>query len=385
MEHATCVTTWSTTRKELEKKLLAMKKKYSYTNTKKKSKFHYLVKDITASEFGYKGIYPDDEIGSKGITLKQTDAIGMTVGSCNPFTKGHRHLAEVGSKMFDYFIFFVMQDGYDLLFNKHDSEQLIKIGVQDLKNVIVVPFPNNMISYSEFCPSYNSVAIRHSKNFIGINVYELGNYLVMLCKACNINHYISGIEINDAVTRQMGLHFKYICELNDINFIAIPRIKNNDGKAISGTKCRELLRLKKFNELHDYMQNEVIKYIIDNNVEVKEFTKHKHLEDVLVQHDKNIYNHFGDKLDMISVQKDDYLSVIDDIKIIISSKNKYELNYDDESRNDLINIYHNNKIMSPWAAYFCYKLKIDTSKEIYDYIMNSKLDIAHKDDIKNES
>ena len=65
MEHATCVTTWSTTRKELEKKLLAMKKKYSYTNTKKKSKFHYLVKDITASEFSYKGIYPDDETAKK--------------------------------------------------------------------------------------------------------------------------------------------------------------------------------------------------------------------------------------------------------------------------------------------------------------------------------
>src|SRR5574344_703883 len=65
MEHATCVTTWSTTRKELEKRLLAMKKKYSYTNTKKKSKFHYLGKDITASEFSYKGIYPDDETAKK--------------------------------------------------------------------------------------------------------------------------------------------------------------------------------------------------------------------------------------------------------------------------------------------------------------------------------
>ena len=65
MEHATCVTTWSKTRKELEKKLLYMKKKYSFTNTKKKSKFHYLIKDIASSDFKFKGIFPDDETAKK--------------------------------------------------------------------------------------------------------------------------------------------------------------------------------------------------------------------------------------------------------------------------------------------------------------------------------
>ncbi|WP_202900283.1 hypothetical protein [Segatella paludivivens] len=65
MEHATCVTIWSKDRKDLEKKLLYMKKKYSFTNVKKKSKFRYLIKDISASEFQYKGIYPDDETAKK--------------------------------------------------------------------------------------------------------------------------------------------------------------------------------------------------------------------------------------------------------------------------------------------------------------------------------
>ena len=65
MEHATCVTTWSKDRKDLEKKLLYMKKKYSFTNTKKKSKFHYLIKDISNSEFQFKGIFPDDETAKK--------------------------------------------------------------------------------------------------------------------------------------------------------------------------------------------------------------------------------------------------------------------------------------------------------------------------------
>lgn len=65
MEHATCVTTWSKTRKELEKKLLYMKKKYSFANTKKKSKFHYLIKDITNTDFQFKGIFPDEETAKK--------------------------------------------------------------------------------------------------------------------------------------------------------------------------------------------------------------------------------------------------------------------------------------------------------------------------------
>ena len=65
MEHATCVTVWSKTQKELEKKLLLMKKKYSFTNTKKNNKFHYLVKDIANSDFHFNGIYPDDATAKK--------------------------------------------------------------------------------------------------------------------------------------------------------------------------------------------------------------------------------------------------------------------------------------------------------------------------------
>ncbi|BCS86568.1 hypothetical protein prwr041_24610 [Prevotella herbatica] len=73
MEHATCVTTWSKDRKDLEKKLLYMKKKYSFTNTKKKSKFHYLIKDLSINEFQFKGIYPDDETAKK-IEKNATEA-----------------------------------------------------------------------------------------------------------------------------------------------------------------------------------------------------------------------------------------------------------------------------------------------------------------------
>lgn len=65
MEHATCVTTWSKTRKDLEKKLFNMKKKYSNANTKKKSKFHYLIKDLSSDQFRYSGIYPDDDTAKK--------------------------------------------------------------------------------------------------------------------------------------------------------------------------------------------------------------------------------------------------------------------------------------------------------------------------------
>ncbi|KXB83125.1 hypothetical protein HMPREF3034_01363 [Prevotella sp. DNF00663] len=59
--HATCITTYSDNRKDIEKKYLKTKKKYTTVKGKGKDKNHYTVKYITSSGFAYKPIVPDEQ------------------------------------------------------------------------------------------------------------------------------------------------------------------------------------------------------------------------------------------------------------------------------------------------------------------------------------
>uniref|UniRef100_A0AB33JLH1 Uncharacterized protein n=3 Tax=unclassified Prevotella TaxID=2638335 RepID=A0AB33JLH1_9BACT len=66
--HATCITTYSDNRKDIEKKYLKTKKKY--TSSKGKVKNHYSIKYLTSADFSYKPITPDEQEKAKALHKK---------------------------------------------------------------------------------------------------------------------------------------------------------------------------------------------------------------------------------------------------------------------------------------------------------------------------
>jgi [citrate (pro-3S)-lyase] ligase len=85
--------------------------------------------------------------------VSQTNGkIGAIVMNANPFTLGHRYLVETAAKQNDWvYVFVVMTD--NALFTAAERLQLVKSGLHDLKNVMVVAGGDYMVSYLTF-PAY---------------------------------------------------------------------------------------------------------------------------------------------------------------------------------------------------------------------------------------
>ena len=78
--------------------------------------------------------------------------VGAIVANCNPFTLGHRYLVEQAAAQVDTLHLFVLSEDKSF-FPAADRMMLVKQGVADLKNVIVHPTGDYLISAATF-PTY---------------------------------------------------------------------------------------------------------------------------------------------------------------------------------------------------------------------------------------
>lgn len=304
------------------------------------------------------------ELDNKNIVVDESTTIGASVMSCNPFTVGHRYLVETGSRMFDVFVVFLMQEGMNLIFDKKDCSNLVRIGVSDLTNVIVVDMPK-MFSYQAFWPEYNDLMLRHSKNFVGLNTYKLLDVVRQGFNKMNIGHFICGIETDDNVTRQHITQAKYLFGQRDINVICIPRKKMTNGiKSISGTKCRELLQNQQYDELDGVLQIEVINYIVENKLKIKEPLYVNKLMEVVKKTDKTASKKEKDGLGLIKVHSNDFFEFPKKmIKLLETNDRKI-----------LLELLNDKKPYSVWAGYKYIMLYEDFEKEIFDVIFSKMKD-----------
>ncbi|NLD25820.1 MAG: [citrate (pro-3S)-lyase] ligase [Acholeplasmataceae bacterium] len=78
--------------------------------------------------------------------------VGCAVMNCNPFTLGHRYLIEEASSRHELFLVFIVETDQSY-FHYHDRLELVRQGTKDLKNVIVLPSTDYLISGLTF-PTY---------------------------------------------------------------------------------------------------------------------------------------------------------------------------------------------------------------------------------------
>ena len=290
--------------------------------------------------------------------------VGAVVASCNPFTCGHRFLAEIGSKMFDYFVVFLMQDGIDLIYTKEECSKLVRIGVEDLENVIVVDL-SSIFSYQTFWSEYNNVALRHSKNYVGLNTIELLDIVGCALKKLNIKHFLCGIEVDDDITKQHIAQAKFVFPKNDINVIQIPRKRMNKQERISGTQCREYLTKKQYEKLKFFIPQNVLVYIQDNNLKIQEKRPHNDklftVFDRVVQEEKSVDN-------MFIVEKENAIDYVKDLRVLIS---KYD-------KKKFMEIYNKKNYLSIWAGFFILMNEQNIEKEMYDVVFGKLIDVRAK-------
>lgn len=168
--------------------------------------------------------------------FSQYHRTGAIVMNCNPFTNGHRYLTEQALRYVDFLIIFVVEeDKSDFSFTERLS--MVKEGVADLENVLVVPggpFILSQLSFPEyFLKEASEDLVRHTEQ-------DITTFAEKIAPQLGIKYRFVGEEPEDEVTNQYNTAMKKILPQYGIELIEIPR-KTFCGKPVSASLVRKYI------------------------------------------------------------------------------------------------------------------------------------------------
>jgi len=163
--------------------------------------------------------------------------IGAIVMNCNPFTKGHRALAEYAAAHCDLLYLFVVETDRSL-FPTEVRYHLVKEGVADLKNVQVCLSGPYMISSATF-PTY---FLKKDEDATALQAeLDITLFAQRIAPALHITKRFAGQEPLDPTTARYNNAMSRILPQYGIEFCEIPRVCQN-GEPISASRLRALLQ-----------------------------------------------------------------------------------------------------------------------------------------------
>ena len=163
--------------------------------------------------------------------------VGAIVMNCNPFTNGHRYLVEYAATKVDKLIVFVVEE--DKSFYPFVQRlEMVKQGLADMDNVIVVPSGRYIISKETFAQYFEK------EDAIDVDDMDYDIYLFgdIVAKKLGISQRFVGDEPTDIVTAKYNDRMKEILPDFDVAVEIIDR-KQIDGEVVSATKVREAYKL----------------------------------------------------------------------------------------------------------------------------------------------
>lgn len=178
------------------------------------------------------------------------------VMNCNPFTLGHRYLIERASRENSQVVVFIVQENRSL-FPFEDRIELVRKGVEDLKNVHVISGGEYIISSSTF-PSYFLRSYDEKlQAYTGIDAQIFGKYIA---PAFNIKRRYIGTEPYCKVTSAYNAAILEVLPQYGVQPVLVERLER-DGMAISASHVRELIRKNRENELEKFLPQTTLEYL----------------------------------------------------------------------------------------------------------------------------
>lgn len=236
--------------------------KYEYENIpahfSSVHKYGILQKDkITAD--GVWGLYYADLEEYKQRLREMHMPIGSIVMNCNPFTLGHRYLAEYAAEQVERLYIFVVEEDKSF-FPFEDRIELVRKGTADLKNVTVIPSGKFIISQLTFSGYFNKAELQDSIIDANEDVEIFGRDIA---PQLGITVRFAGEEPFDSVTRQYNDTMAEVLPKYGVTFRVIPR-KEAYGSVISASRMRSLLKEGRFAEIEKFVPCTTMNYINEN-------------------------------------------------------------------------------------------------------------------------
>ncbi|KGJ49989.1 citrate lyase ligase [Clostridium sp. NCR] len=179
------------------------------------------------------------------------------VVNCNPFTLGHRYLIEkVANENDNVIVFLVEEDKSVFPFNSR--LELVKEGVKDLRNVLVVESTEYIISSTTFPTYFLKENDDGLKEYTKIDCNIFGKYFA---DKLNIKSRYVGSENTCIVTKEYNSTLKEVLPKYNIDIKIVDR-KQYDEQDISASNVRRLLSQDKIEEIKDIVPSVTYNFLL---------------------------------------------------------------------------------------------------------------------------
>lgn len=175
---------------------------------------------------------------------EKAERIGAIVMNANPFTKGHRYLIEFAANIVDKLYVFVVEEDRSY-FKFADRMDMIKIGTNDIKNVLVVPSGEWVLSYKTMPIYFEKEKMQKMKVDA---CYDLEIFARYIAPKLGITKRFVGEEPLDMVTKKYNEQMKEILSCFEIEVVEIPRMMICD-EIVSASKVREYMKQEQWDKL----------------------------------------------------------------------------------------------------------------------------------------
>lgn len=173
--------------------------------------------------------------------------IGAIVMNCNPFTKGHRHLIEYAAAKMDWLYIFVVEENRS--FFKYETRfQMVELGTNDLKNVIVIPSGTWVLSYKTMPIYFEKESMQNVRVNASLDIEIFARYIAL---PLGILKRFAGEEPLDNITRQYNEQMREILQDFDIEFEEVPRLRDKRGIYISASQVRHSIAKDKWETIKE--------------------------------------------------------------------------------------------------------------------------------------
>ena len=185
---------------------------------------------------------------------------GSIVMNCNPFTLGHRYLIEYAASRVDNLYIFVVEEDKSY-FSFEDRISLVRQGTEDLKNVIVLPSGNFIISATTFPGYFYKDDIKEATIDCSNDLTVFAQYIA---PALDIKIRFAGEEPLDPVTNQYNEGMKEILPQYGIEFHPIARKCDTDGsQVISASRVRNYFESGDLESLKSIVPSTTYRYLYE--------------------------------------------------------------------------------------------------------------------------
>lgn len=174
---------------------------------------------------------------AKAIAALPPGRTASLVMNCNPFTLGHKAVIGRAAAENDRVIVFVVSEDRSL-FPFADRIQLVREGVAEFANVVVVPGEDYIISAATF-PAY----FTRAENLVTAQTrLDATLFATRIAPSLSITRRYVGEEPYCPVTRAYNQALLEILPANGVEVIVMPRVAS-EGAAISASHVRDLIRV----------------------------------------------------------------------------------------------------------------------------------------------